>query len=209
MKKHIFLTIILGLLLISCSGENSIPVKIELEKDQALSAKPFENILYVPMTVLWEKSSIDPQPIMTSFFLNDFAKVVRKDVQLLETENNYFDNADAFLEEVRSKPNTLVICGNILIEQKDKSIIKEFKENKKKKKAFVSIQDLKMQMEIVLIDTNSAKVFFKDTFKYKSTNIDPQQEKFNFDRLFSRNINRLVRNFMSRKRKEERLLLTK
>jgi hypothetical protein len=183
-------------------GSDRIEVQIEVENPHAIDFEKYDKILYQDLVLDWSAKDFSPEEQLRSFFLDELAKNIDKNIEPW-TGNT----ADA---ETPLPANALLITGKLSLEIKERSKIKEQKdETGKGKNVFVAIQHWSMTMAVVMKDTSTGKDIFKQDFTEKLSDVDSSETttKFNFEKIFFNMTNRLVMTVKKTKRLQRRYLL--
>ena len=198
----VLMCLILGLgflaLLPGCSSRsvgNRMEVMIEMPDPRSFNFDGYENIIYKDLTLEGMPEGYNPDNEIKTFFIDDMSRTIDKKIQHWDRKKH--------AEMVPKK--LLLISGNLKIDVKSRSKIKDVKDQgkKKSKKAFVTVQHWEMTLSLILKDASTGKDVFKNKFKAKLANADPKAGKFNFEKLFFKVTNQFVRK-VTRTRKMQR-----
>lgn len=188
---------------VSCTrGADRIEVRIEVENPHAIDFEKYDKVLYQDLTLEWPAKDFSPEEQLKSFFLDELAKNIDKEI---EPWAGGTSDAGAELPA-----GALLITGKLTLEIKERSKIKEQKdETGKTKNVFVGIQHWSMTMALVMKDVNTGKDIFKQDFTEKLSDVDTSDTttKFNFEKIFFKMTNRLVMRVKRTKRMQRRYLL--
>jgi hypothetical protein len=188
---------------VSCTrGSDRIEVRIEVENPHAIDFEKFDKILYQDLTLEWTAKDYTPEEQLRNFFLEELAKNIDKNIEPWAG-----NTSDA---EAGIPANALLITGKLTLEIKERSKIKEKKdETGKVKNVFVGIQHWSMTMALVMKDTDTGKDIFKQDFTEKLSDVDSSETttKFNFEKIFFKMTNRLIMKVQKTKRMQRRYLL--
>jgi hypothetical protein len=181
---------------------NRLEVTLELPDPHSINFDKYEKILYKGVTLESVPKGYDPTPEIKSFFLEDLGRVIEKKVEQWDREKHGEMVPDGLL----------VISGNLKISVKSRSKIEDVKgegkgKKKKGKKQFVTVQHWDMTMTLELKDASAGKAIFKEDFKAKLANADPETLKFNFENLFFKVTTRFVKKVTRTKKMQRRHLL--
>jgi len=183
-------------------GANRIEVQIEVENPHAIDFEKYDKILYQDLALDWPAKDYTPEEQIRSFFLDELAKNIDKHI-----ESWTGNTADA---EAGLPANALLITGKLSLEIKERSKIKEQKdETGKVKNVFVGIQHWSMTMAVVMKESSTGKDIFKQDFTEKLSDVDSSETttKFNFEKIFFNMTNRLVTRVKKSKTLQRRYLL--
>lgn len=187
----------------SCTGGASrIEVRIEVENPHAIDFDKYDKILYKDLTLEWPAKDFSPEEQLRSFFLEELAKNIDKNIE--PWDGNTSD------PEAGIPAGALLITGKLTLEIKERSKIKEKKdETGKVKNVFVGIQHWNMTMALVMKDADTGKDIFKQDFTEKLSDVDSSETttKFNFEKIFFKMTNRLIMKVKKTKRMQRRYLL--
>jgi len=211
MKKIKLIPIILFIIFsISCSHKENIRVNISMGDVNIVDLDKYIKIFYNDFEIKLPKNSFNSKKYVKNFFLNDFSKAVEKKVEYFDTDTDFFKDSKTFLENLKKNSNTLLITGKIKVEIKSRSMIKKIKvKSGKRKKTFTQIQDWKMTSDIVLIDSDTGKKFYEKNFIENIKGTETSDTKFNFETLFFKTTNKLLKSILNKTKIEDRYLLVK
>jgi hypothetical protein len=188
---------------VSCTrGANRLEVRIEVENPHAIDFDRYDQVLYKDLVLEWPAKDFSPEEQLRSFFLEELAKNIDKDIE--PWVGNTSD------PEAALPAGALLITGKLTLEIKERSKIKEQKdETGKTKNVFVGIQHWSMTMALVMKDGSAVKDIFKQDFTEKLSDVDTSDTttKFNFEKIFFKMTNRLVMRVKRTKRMQRRYLL--
>lgn len=188
---------------VSCTrGSDRIEVRIEVENPHAIDFGKYDKILYKDLALEWPAKDYTPEEQLRSFFLDELAKNIDKNIE--SWTGNTSD------PEAGIPANALLITGKLMLEIKERSKIKEQKdETGKVKNVFVGIQHWSMTMALVMKDGSTGKDIFKQDFTEKLSDVDSSETttKFNFEKIFFKMTNRLIMKVKKTKRMQRRYLL--
>lgn len=187
----------------SCTrGSDRIEVRIEVENPHAIDFEKYDKILYKDLSLEWPAKDFTPEEQLKSFFLEELARNIDKNIE--PWTGNTSD------PETGIPAGALLITGKLTLEIKERSKIKEQKdETGKTKNVFVGIQHWSMTMALVMKDGDTGKNVFKQDFTEKLSDVDTSETttKFNFEKIFFNMTNRLVMRVKKTKRMQRRYLL--
>jgi hypothetical protein len=187
----------------SCTkGADRIEVQLEVENPHAIDFAKYNKILYQDLTLEWPAKDFSPEEQLKSFFLDELAKNIDKNIE--PWVGNTSD------PEAGIPANALLITGKLTLEIKERSKIKEQKdETGKVKNVFVGIQHWSMTMALVMKAGSTGKDIFKQDFTEKLSDVDSSETttKFNFEQIFFKMTNRLIMKIQKTKRMQRRYLL--
>jgi len=187
----------------SCTrGSNRIEVRIEVENPQAIDFEKYDKIFYKDLTLEWPAKDFSPEEELKSFFREELAKNIDKNIE------PWAGNPSG--PEVDIPAGALLITGKLALEIKERSKIKEQKDEAGKvKNVFVGIQHWSMTMAVVMKDGTTGKDIFKQDFTEKLSDVDSSETttKFNFEKIFFKMTNRLIMKVQKTKRLQRRYLL--
>ncbi len=184
------------------SGANRMEVQIEVENPHAIDFEKYDKILYQDLALDWPAKDYRPEEQLRTFFLDELAKNIGKHI-----EPRTGNTADA---EAGLPANALLITGKLSLEIKERSKIKEQKdETGKVKNIFVGIAHWSMTMAVVMKESSTGKDIFKQDFTEKLSDVDSSETttKFNFEKIFFNMTNRLVTRVKKSKTLQRRYLL--
>ena len=203
--NRIVLSILTLILLVtaSCSSSsNHVVVRIPVQLQSQVNFEKPGKIFYQALTLENLPGKYDPRPLLDEFFIDEFAKIIDKKVEPLEKEKNQ--------ERLNKHPDAMLISGKIVLDIKDRSIIKKIKDKSGKKgKGFVSIQHWEMNMEILLTLPSTNKTLHKKTYTGNIKEAEPGKIDFNFKSLFNDLTDSFIKEVTKKKKFEERILLLK
>ena len=187
----------------SCTkGADRIEVRIEVENPHAIDFEKYDKILYKDLILEWPAKDFTPEEQLRSFFLDELAKNIDKNIEPWTGNNSD--------PEAGIPAGALLITGKLTLEIKERSKIKEKKdETGKTKNVFVGIQHWSMTMALVMKAADTGKDIFKQDFTEKLSDVDTSDTttKFNFEKIFFKMTNRLVMKVKRTKRMQRRYLL--
>ena len=187
----------------SCTkGADRIEVRIEVENPHAIDFEKYDKILYQDLILEWPAKDFTPEEQLRSFFLDELAKNIDKNIEPWTGNNSD--------PEAGIPAGALLITGKLTLEIKERSKIKEKKdETGKTKNVFVGIQHWSLTMSLVMKAVDTGKDIFKQDFTEKLSDVDTSDTttKFNFEKIFFKMTNRLVMRVKRTKRMHRRYLL--
>lgn len=188
---------------VSCTrGADRIEVRIEVENPHAIDFEKYDKILYQDLSLEWPAKDFSPEKQLKSFFLEELAKNIDRNIEPWD--------GNSFNPEGGIPAGALLITGKLTLEIKERSKIKEQKdETGKIKNVFVGIQHWSMTMALVMKDADTGKDIFKQDFIEKLSDVDSSETttKFNFEKIFFKMTNRLIMKVKKTKRLQRRYLL--
>lgn len=188
---------------VSCTrGSDRIEVRIEVENPHAIDFGKYDKILYKDLALEWPAKDYTPEEQLRDFFLDELARNIDKNIEPWDD-----DTSDP---EAGIPADALLITGKLMLEIKERSKIKEQKdETGKVKNVFVGIQHWSMTMALVMKDGSTGKDIFKQDFTEKLSDVDSSETttKFNFEKIFFKMTNRLIMKVKKTKRMQRRYLL--
>lgn len=194
MKTTLFYSIIVIVaLLASCSGvSGDREVRLEIPNPQGINLEKYDTIIYQELTLSSMPQGFNPVGDLKNFFLGDFAKALGKTVEAWDESKH---------GEGKNPPRSLLLTGTLKLDIKERSKIEDKKDDKgKKKRAFVGIQNWEMTLSLTIKDLSNGTVVFTQSMEEKSPDVLPNSNKFNFDNLFFKISNQLVRKIQRVKR---------
>lgn len=214
MKKNkllLSLTVLAVLLFISaCSSSQHLVVRFYLDEKKAVDFPKYEEIVLGHFNILFPDNAFDPLPGVQEFFKEDFAKTFNREVIIKPTLISYFKNPDECLEELTTYGNNVYITGNGKVEVKKRSVIKDIKDEKgKKKRDFVKIEHWSMEIEFVIIESRTGKILYQRALTEKLYEVDDQNLQYNFDDLFFKASNKFIHDLMKKRKRQERTILNR
>jgi len=200
MKRTIPLisTVILAILIGGCRTQPVNLVRIPVKSKNTINFLKFRNLAYIPVKAEKFPSEYDPGPIIDYFFMNDFPKTIEKPILKYVAEQYDLTN----LQE----GDLLLIGGDISLNIKERNVIDEKKEGKKRR-VFVKIENWEMQLEIFFRDAKTGKDVFSKTLIESLNGADKSKPDYNFEFLFRKITEKLVNLFMGLGRLETRYLM--
>ena len=213
-KKKTYLTLsiitVVFLMLTACTN-NFVEVRIEVKDIKVIDFNKYDKIVYADLAIESPLKEYSPVNELRLFFLDDFAKIIGKDIEHFEIKEETGKKREDILNETyKDSPGTLLITGKAAIEIKTRSRIKEVKNKEgKKEKKFVPVQHWTLKVKIEIIEPDSGEEFFKKTYSEKTAKPDISDPKYNFDDLFFKINNRFQKDITNIKRTQRRYLLFK
>ena len=183
---------------------NRVEVKISLKDPGVIDFEKYDKILYKDLTLEAMPKDYSPEEELKIFFLDELPKEIGRKIK------HWTPGKENGKGEM--PPGSLLITGTLKLDVKERSKIKEVKNNdgkKGKKKAFVTVQHWKMTLTAVLKNTTTGQELFKEDFtaRVSDAEVGPDSSKFNFENLFFKIANRLVKKLTSTKKEQRRYLL--
>ncbi|UCH95231.1 MAG: hypothetical protein JSV88_34005 [Candidatus Aminicenantes bacterium] len=200
-----FMVVVFSLFsMISCaSGTNRVEVRIEVKNPNAIDFETYDKVLYQDLTLEWEPKDFTPEDQLKSFFLSELPRVIDRDIEPWDGKTSAADMV--------IPANSLLITGKLTLEIKERSKIKEIKDQEtgKPKNVFTSIQHWDMTLALVMKESKTGKEIFKQDFKEKLSNVDTSDTttKFNFEKIFFKLTNRFLMKVKKTKKMQRRYLL--
>jgi hypothetical protein len=182
------------------SGANRLEVRIEVKNPHAIDFEKYDKVLFQKLTMEWPAKDFTPEELIDEFFLVDLSKTIDKKVDPWKETS----------PEEPLPPNSLLITGKLKLEIKERSKIKEVKdESGKAKNVFTNVQHWDMTMAVVIKDANTGSEIFKQDFTEKLPNVDTSETstKFNFETIFYKLTTRFVMKIKKTKQMQRRYLL--
>lgn len=185
--------------LASCRGMgNHVEVRISLQDPSVVDFKKYDKILYKDLTLESMPKDFDPGEELKVFFLDEFPKAIDRKIE--------------HWEPGKAKDAHLLITGTLKLDIKERSKIKEVKDKAKpgkKKNVFVTAQHWTMTLTAELKDSTTGGHLLKEDFtaKLEDDEVGPTSSKFNFENLFYKITNRLVKKLTRTKKMQRRYLL--
>ncbi len=191
------------LYLVACGGTvtERVEVQVEVKNPYAVDFEKYDKILYREISLEWPAKDFHPREQLDEFFLEDLPKTIEKKI---EPWNQPPDSNEGM------PPNSVLVTGKLTLEIKERSKIKEVKdETGKPKNVFTAVQHWDLTMSVVMKETGTGKKIFKQEFAEKLSNVDTSDTttKFNFETIFFKITNRLVLKLRKTKEMQRRFLL--
>jgi len=211
-KKKTYLTFsiitVVFIILTACSN-NFTEVRIKVSDIKVIDFNKYDKIVYADLAIESPPKGFTPVNELNLFFLEDFAKIIGKDIQHFEVkEEPGKKREDIIAEAYKDSPNTLLITGKVTFEIKTRSKIREVKNKEgKKEKKFVPVQHWTLKVKIEIIEAGKGEALFKKTYSEKTAEPDISDPKYNFDDLFFEINNRFQKDITNIKRTQRRYLL--
>ena len=188
---------------ISCSSAtNRVEVRIEVNNPTAVDFEKYDKIFYKDVALEWTPRDFTPEEELKGFFLKELPRIIEKDIEPWEGQGPG--------AETGMPPNSLLITGKLTLDIKERSKIKEVKdETGKSKNVFAGIQHWDMTLTLEMKDSNSGSDIFKEEYKEKLSDVDSSETttKFNFESLFFKQTNRFLMKIKKTKKMQRRYLL--
>lgn len=187
------------LAVVACTkGANRIEVRIEVENPHAIDFDRYDNVFYKDLELEWPAKDFSPGEDLNDFFLRELSTIIDKKIEPISGA------------ESGIPADSLLITGKLALEIKERSKIKEVKdETGKPKNTFVNIQHWSMTMAIEMKDGDAGKDIFKQEYTEKLSDVDSSETttKYNFEKIFFKMTNRFVMRVKKTKRMQRRYLL--
>lgn len=198
------------LMLTACTN-NFVEVRIKVSDVKVIDFNKYDKIVYADLAIESPPKGYTPVNELNLFFLEDFAKIIGKDIEHFEiSELSEKKRRELITEKYKESTNTLLITGKVTFEIKTRSKIQEVKNKEgKKEKKFVPVQHWTLKVKIEIIEPGTGEEFFKKTYSEKTAEPDLTDPKYNFDDLFFKINNRFQKNITNIKRTQRRYLLFK
>jgi hypothetical protein len=194
------LSILAMVCLASCTsgGGNRLEVRIQVPDPFAVNFEKYDHIIYKDLSIQSELKTYNPQEEIRGFFLEDFPRIIDKSIEAWDNEKH-----------TPMPANTLLITGKLKLVVKERSKIEEVEkeEGKGKKRSFVTVQHWDVILSILLDEAGTGKEIYQEEFNEKIADADPVNAKFNFEKLFYKITDRLVKQVTRAKRMQRRYLL--
>lgn len=211
-KKKTYLTFsiitVVFIILTACSN-NFTEVRIKVSDIKVIDFNKYDKIVYADLAIESPPKGFTPVNELNLFFLEDFAKIIGKDIQHFEVkEEAGKKREDTIAEAYKDSPNTLLVTGKVTFEIKTRSKIQEVKNKEgKKEKKFVPVQHWTLKVKIEIIEAGTGEALFRKTYSEKTAEPDITDPKYNFDDLFFEINNRFQKDITNIKRTQRRYLL--
>jgi len=194
--------------LASCArgGVNRVEVRIEVQDPFAVDFDKYDKIVYKGLTIETNLKNYNPDNELKEFFLQDLPKALNKTVEPWDEEKSKEQG------EMSPGVKTVVLTGTLKLDVKERSKIEEVEDKAaevpgKKKRAFVAVQHWDLKLTVILKDAADGAEVFNEEFNEKLANVDPENAKFNFEKVFFQITNRLVKKLTKSTRVQRRYLL--
>ncbi len=174
-------------------------VKIPVKSKSTIDFVKYDKILYKPFIYKNFPIGYDPGPSVDFFFLNEFKKIIKKDISKYSSDNKK--------SVITNSEKSLLIIGEIILDIKIRHVVDRKK--RRKKGVFVKIENWNMKMDIKFIDMNTGKNIFNKILKEKILSTDGKRPDYNFEFLFGKVTEKFVRYFLGLGRYETRYLMKK
>lgn len=190
------------------AAANRVELRIEVKNPSSIEFDKYDKIFYKDLVLKSMPKDFDPTEKLRIFFLDEFASVLEKKVELWDKP-----------KDVPLPPNSVLISGTLGIDVKARSRIKEVEDKKsgalkgrdgsggKKKRVFVAVQHWAMDLTVVVKENDTGKELFKKDLTAKLANAEPETTKYNFEDLFFKISNRLVRRLVRTRKMQRRFLM--
>jgi hypothetical protein len=189
---------------VSCSSvsNNRVEVRIEVNNPTAVDFAKYDKIFYKDVALEWTPEDFSPVQELKDFFLKELPKIIEKDIEPWEGQGPG--------AEAEMPANALLITGKLSLDIKQRSKIKEVKdETGKSKNVFAAIQHWDMTLSLEMKDSHSGSNIFTGEYREKLADVDTSDTttKFNFETLFFKLTNRFLMKIKKTKKMQRRYLL--
>lgn len=197
------------LVMLSACSSNFTEVRIEVADQQSLTFEKYDRVIYTDLVLESAPENYNPEKELNVFFLEDLPRILKKDVEHISVEGKTIEEKIENLKSrIKETSGTIAVTGKLTFGIKSRSKIAEKKGKKgKKERKFVKVEHWTLSMDIALIDLETGKEFFQDTYTEKLADAESKNPKYNFDALFFKINNRFGRQVTTVKKNERRYLL--
>jgi len=210
MKNKIILLLCIFFVSISCSKQNHVEIRIPIKLKSVIDYKSYDKIFVGDFKIESSLKSFNPETELYLFFTKEFSQSIKRKIEKMSSQNINGETPQSLKERLKNLPNSLFITGELKINIKTRSIVKNVK-NKSgaKNKAFVKVQLWDMILTITMTDSNSGEIASQNTFNEKLKDADPSREKYSFKLMFDNMTDRFIKKSTRRIRPQKRFLLLK
>jgi hypothetical protein len=201
------LTIVILFAAVSCS-DNHIQLRIPVQKSEYVDLDKYQKILVTDFKTTITPDTFNPGIFPKEFFLDDFSKFTNKKVEYLKVDESKAKEPEKLKEFLAQHPDSLLVTGNMSVEIKETSIIKEIK-NKfgDKIKSFVKIKNWSIKLDINLFESNSGAKIRSFNLKYQLKDNEGLKDNYNYNAVFNNVTDQFIRSVTRKNVMQRRFLL--
>lgn len=195
---------------ISCSQQNHVEIQIPVKLKNVVDYEGYEKIYVGDFKIDSSLESFNPETELYQFFTEDFSQSINKKIETLTREEDSDTPPQNLIERLKNFPNSLFITGELKINIKTRSIVKNVKSSAgSKNKAFVKVHLWEMILKIIMIESNSGKITSQNTFEEKLRDADPDKVDYSFKLMFDNITDRFIRKTTRKITSQKRYLIIK
>ncbi len=226
MKKS-KLALLLVLVALSCACvESFISVPVPFNEKKVADFAAFQDLFFIDFLCDVPDAGFDAPAEVRRAFIEEISFATGKKITLLEPEQwatirgllqRYrlaaeiqYENSIFFQKVFRAHPRSLFFTGKLKLDIKKMGVVKETRDEKgNKKNAYETMQLWEMEVKASLIDGDTAKVVWKETFSEKSEPGPETTAQFNFNSMFAKITVKLANAMQPRQAQQDRYILVK
>jgi hypothetical protein len=225
MKSRIIPILLLAALSAACT-EHFVTVSIPFTERKVADFSAYKDVFFIDFICDVPEAGFDAGGEIVRSFSEEipFAtgmKIVRLDPEHWATIRGIlqryrlavdiqYENSVFFHKVFRAHPRALFFTGKLKLDIKKMGVVKEIRdESGNRKNAYETVQLWDMEMKISLIEGDSAKVLWQDTYSEKAEPGPATTAQFNFNSLLAKITAKLTAALQPRKVFQERFILSK
>ena len=225
MKSRIIPILLLAVLSAACA-ENFVTVSIPYTEGKVADFSAYKDVFFIDFICDVPEAGFDAGGEIARSFIEEipFAtgmKIARLDPEHWATIRGLlqryrlavdiqYENSVFFHKVFQAHPRALFFTGKLKLDIKKMGVVKEIRdESGNRKNAYETVQLWDMEMKISLIEGDSAKVLWQETYSEKAEPGPATTAQFNFNSLLAKITAKLTAALQPRKVFQERFILSK
>jgi len=225
MKSRIVLLLLLAVLSAACA-ENFVAVSVPFTEKSIADFSATKDVFFIDFVCDVPEADFAAASELSRVFTEEISFAAGRKVVRLEPEHwdtirgllqRYrlsvdiqYENSVFFQKVFQDHPRALFFAGKIKMDIKKMGVVKETRDEAgNKKNAYETVQLWEMEMKVSLIDGDSAKVVWQQTYSEKMEPGPATTAQFNFNSLLAKITAKLTAALQPRKALQERFILGK
>jgi len=225
MKSRIVLLLLLAVLSAACAA-NFVSVNVPFTAKSIADFSTYQDVFFIDFVCDVPEADFAAESELGRVFTEEISfaagsKVVRLDPEHWATIRGLlqryrlsvdiqYENSVFFQKVFQDHPRALFFTGRLKLDIKKMGVVKETRdEGGNKKNAYETVQIWEMEMKVSLIEGDSAKVLWQQTYSEKVEPGPTTTAQFNFNSLLAKITAKLIAALQPRKVLQERFILGK
>jgi hypothetical protein len=225
MKSRIVPLLLLAVLSTACA-ENFVSVSVPFTEKSIADFSAYKDVFFIEFVCAVPDAGFDARNELGRVFSEEISfaagsKVVRLDPEHWATIRGLlqryrlsvdieYENSVFFQRVFRDHPRALFFTGKLKLDIKKMGVVKETRDEAgNKKNAYETVQMWEMEMKVSLIEGDSSKVLWQQTYAEKMEPGPATTAQFNFNSLLAKITAKLTTALQPRKALQERFILGK
>jgi len=225
MKSKLVLLLLLAVLSAACA-ENVVTVNIPFAEKKLADFSVYKDVFFIDFVCDVPDAGFAAGPEIARVFTEEIPFAADKKIVRLDPENwamirgllqRYrlsvdiqYENSVFFQKVFQAHPRALFFTGRLKLDIKKMGVVKETRDEAgNRKNAYETVQLWEMEMKVSLIEGDSGKVLWQETYSEKTEPGPGTTAQFNFNSLLARITAKLTVALQPRKAVQERFILSK